>query len=146
MPSTARLIAAFCLMVIAWIVTEQVMAVMPSETQFGYFRLVNLVIAALCGWVVIGGRLGTDYVTSLSIGLTGVAAMVFWALFVQAFNEMLRLALSRRYGGPVEAVVDVFQLGIDYGANLLHVHILATLFVGGLLAGVVSEFVHRRWT
>lgn len=146
MPTTARLISAFCLMVIAWIVTQQVMAVMPPETQFGYFRLVNLVIAALCGWIVIGSRVGTDYVTSFSIGLTGVAAMVFWALFVQAFNEMLRLALSRRYDGPVEAVVDIFQLGLDYGTNLLHLHILLTLFVGGFVAGLVTEFVHRRWT
>ncbi|KAA0916589.1 TrgA family protein [Aquicoccus porphyridii] len=146
MPTTARLIAAFCLMVVAWVVTEQVMAAMPPETQFGYFRLVNLVIAALCGWVVIGSRVGTDYVTSLSIGLTGVVAMVFWGLFVQAFNEMLRLALARRYDGPVEAVVDVFQLGIDFGANLVHLNILVTLFAGGVLTGVVVEFVNRRWT
>ncbi len=146
MPTTARLIAAFFLMVIAWVVTGQVMAVMPPETQFGSFRLVNLAIAALCGWVVIGSRVGTDYVTALSIGLTGVVAMVFWGLFAQAFNEMLRLALSRRYDGPVEAVVDIFQLGIDFGANLMHLNILATLFVGGLAAGVLAEFVHRRWT
>ncbi|WP_137701885.1 TrgA family protein [Marimonas lutisalis] len=145
MPTTARLTAAVCLMILAWIVTSQVMAVMPDYTQFGYFRTVNLVLAALCGWVVIGNRVGTDYVTAFSIGLTGAAALVFWAIFVQAFNEMLRLSLARRYGGPIEALVDMFQQAINYGNNLLHLNILLTLFVGGVLSGIIAEYAHRRW-
>jgi len=71
---------------------------------------------------------------------------VFWCLFAHSFAEMLRLSLARRYDGPVEAIVSVFKLGIDYAGYLAHGSILGVLLVGGMLAGVIGEFVKRRWS
>ena len=146
MPTSARLVAALCLGALAWIVTDQVMAVMPSETNFGYFRVVNVVLGLVCGWFVIGGRVGTSYVTAFSIGLTGVFALVFWALFAQAGNEMMRLAMKHRYDGPFEATVAVFEIGVDFAGFLMHANIFLTLGVGGVVAGLAAEFASRRWT
>lgn len=145
MPTTARLVAAICLAVLAWVVTGQVITEMTERTNFGNFRVITTGLGLLVGWFVIGSRVGTDYVTSISIGLTGMVALVFWGLFVQAGNEMLRLSLARRYDGAIEAIVAVFQIGIDYAGHLMYPNILLTLVVGGVLSGVISEYANRRW-
>jgi len=148
MPTSSRLVSALLYAALAWGVSAMVMEVMEAETQrqnFGYFQLANTAIGVLVGWIVVGKRLGSDYVTAMGIGFTGMLAMVFWCLFAHSFNEMLRLSLARRFDGPIEALVSVFKLGIDYGAFLAHGPIIVALIAGGMLAGVVAEFVNRRW-
>ena len=82
----------------------------------------------------------------ISAGLTGGAAMVFWAVFLQSFNEMLRLALERRYKGPVEGLTAVFEIGVDYGSVLLNVHLITVLVVWAIVTGIVAEWISRRWS
>ncbi len=148
MPTSYRLVSALLYGALAWVVSAMVMEVMEAETQrqnFGNFQLVNTAIGVLVGWIIVGKRLGSDYVTAMGIGFTGMLTLVFWCLFAHAFNEMLRLSLARRYDGPVEALVSVFKLGIEYGGFLVHGQILVVLILGGMIAGVIAEFVKRRW-
>lgn len=145
MPTSSRLAAAICYAVLAWIVSGMVMAWMPERQEWGNFQPVNALIGLIIGWVVVGRRLRVDYVTAMGVGFTGMATTVFWCLFAHAFNEMLRLAFARRFDGPVEAIVAVFKITIEYATKLGHVDILVTLIVGGMLAGVIAEYVDRRW-
>ena len=148
MPTSSKLVSALLYGALAWYVSGLVMVVMEAETQrvtFGQFQLVNTAIGILIGWFVVGRRLGSDYVTAMGIGFTGMMALVFWCLFAHSFNEMLRLSLARRFDGPVEALVSVFKLGIEYARYLFTKQILLVLAAGGMLAGVISEFVDRRW-
>lgn len=145
MPTAARLVAALCLVVIAFIVSGQVMPLMPEGTDFGYFTYVNMALGAICGWVVMGKRAGRGTTAAINNGLTGVAAMVFWALFVQGCYEMFRLAMRNRFDGPFEAVFAIFEIGLDYGSVLLAPHIIATLVIGGVLAGFATDVAWRRW-
>ena len=41
--------------------------------------------------------------------------------------------------------MSIFKLGIEYATNLAYPHILTTLAVGGMISGVIAEFVDRRW-
>lgn len=145
MPTMSRLVAFVCYGVLAWIVSGMVMETMPEQDQWGQFQPFNALVAALVGWIVVGKRLRVDYVTALGIGFTGMVAAVFWVLFFHSFYEMLQLALARRYDGPVEALVSVFRLGIEYAMTLAHPNILITLVLGGMGTGVIAEFVDRRW-
>ena len=146
MPTAARLTAALSLMLIAFIVSGQVMPLMPEGTDFGYFTWVNMAIGFLTGWIVMGKRAGRGGVWAINNGVTGVAAMVFWALFVQGCYEMVRLAMRNRYDGPFEAVMAIFAIGIDYAMTVLSApNILVTLLVGALAAGYATEFAKARW-
>lgn len=145
MPDAARLVAACSLALIAFIVSGQVMPRMPEGTDFGYFTYVNMGLGVLCGWIVMGKRAGRGITSAINNGLTGVAALVFWALFVQGCYEMFRLAMRNRYGGPFEAIFAIFEIGIEYGALLLHAPTLWTLLVGAVLAGLATEFAWRNW-
>lgn len=146
MPTTGKGVAAILMVILAWIGSEMYRPLMPDGTDFGWFNQVNLAIGFLAGWIVIGTRLNRSYSDAIGAGLTGVAALVFWAVMIQAFNEMLRLALERRYSGPVEAIVAVFELALDYAVKLLHTPLLVLLIGGGIVIGLICEFVARRYS
>ena len=67
------------------------------------------------------------------------------ALFAQSANEMTRLAMRHRYDGPIEAIAAVFQIGVDFGAQVFTLDVILTLAVGGVLAGLLTYLASLRW-
>ncbi|MDG1129090.1 TrgA family protein [Seohaeicola saemankumensis] len=145
MLTAPRLVAALLLGMVGFLGSEMIKPLMPEGTQFGWFSFVNLGLGALSGWIVIGSRIGRGIVPAVNNGLTGAAALIFWGLFLQAGNEMLRLSLRRRYDGPVEALTDLFRVGLEYGLTMATAPVLGTLFVGGVVAAVLAEISARYW-
>ena len=145
MPDAARLVAAISLAIIAFIVSGQIMPLMPEGMDFGYFTWVNVAIGVVVGWIVMGKRAGRGITPAINNGLTGVVALVFWGLFVQGCYEMFDLAMHNRYDGPFEAVGAIFKIGLEYGIVMLEANIIITLLVGGVLAGLATEFAWRNW-
>lgn len=146
MPTAARLVAALSLAVLAFIVSGQIMPRMPEDTNFGYFTYVNIALGLVVGWIVMGRRAAQKSLSgAITNGLTGMLALVFWGLFVQGANEMVRLAMRNRYDGPFEAVFAIFEEMIEFGAVLLYPPILLTLALGGVIAGYVTDLAWRRW-
>ena len=146
MPTSARLTAAVCYGLLAWLVSGMVIEAMPERENWGNFQPFNAMIGLVVGWFIVGKRVRVDYVTAMGIGFTGMVAAVFWVIFFHSFNEMLSLSMDRRYDGPIEAIVSVFQIGIKYATHLVQLPIIATLVVGGLMSGVIAEYVDRRWS
>ncbi len=93
-----------------------------------------------------GKRLGFGYAEGFSAGLTGVGALVFWALFLQSLNEMLKRALDTRYDGVVEGVISMFELIVEYGSLMINGPLIGLLVTGGIVVGIVSEWVSHRWS
>lgn len=145
MPTMSKLAAAVCYAILAWVVSGMVMETMPEKTNWGNFQPFNALIGLLVGWFIVGRRLRVDYVTAMGIGFTGMVATVFWVILSHAFNEMLKLSLARRYDGAVEAIVSVFKISIEYAQHLGTPMILLTLLFGGMVSGVIAEYVDRRW-
>ena len=146
MPSSARLVAALLLGGLGWIASDMIRPLMPEATNFGWFNYVNLAIGFACGWVVIGSRVGTGYIDSISVGLTGMGALVFWGLFAQSFNLMLAQSLDRQYKGPLKAIIGMFNNALDYGQYMMNWPLIGALVGGGIAIGIITEFVVRRWT
>ncbi len=145
MPDAARLTAAACLALLAFILSGMIMPLMPDDTDFGYFTVVNIVVGFLVGWVLMGRRAGNGFSAAITNGLTGALALVFWGLFVQGGNEMLRLAMRNYYDGPFEAIFAIFEHMVEFGAYLLNPVILVTLAVGGALSGLATDYAWKRW-
>ena len=145
MPDAARLVAALSLALLAFIVSGQIMPLMPEGMDFGYFTWVNVGIGVLAGWVVMGKRAGRGTTSAINNGLTGMVVLLFWGIFVQGAYEMWRQALRNRYDGPFEAIGAIFRFGLKEGVVLLAPHIIATLLIGGVLAGLATEYAWRRW-
>lgn len=145
MPTASKLVAAVCLAIIAFIVSGQIMPLMPEGTDFGYFTVVNIALGLIVGWVAMGKRAGRGFAAAVTNGLTGIALLVFWGLFVQGCYEMFRRAMRNRYDGPFEAVMAIFEIGVGYGAVLLATNIIGTLLIGGVIAGLATDFANKRW-
>ena len=145
MPTAARLTAAICLAALGFIASELIKIIMPASTVFGVFSYVNAALGLLCGWIIVGGRAGRGYSAAISNGFTGMAAMVFWGLFIQGANEMTRLAMRHRYDGPFEALVAIFELMVEYAAIMVNALLISTLLFGAIITGYLTEFAARRW-
>ena len=145
MPNAASLFAAVSLAVVAFVVSGQIMPLFPEGKDFGYFTLVNMIIGILVGWKVMGPRAGRGFTPGVNNGLTGVAVLVFWGLFVQGCYEMFRLAMRNRYDGPFEAVMGIFEIGYEYAVLIAQPNIIIALIVGAICSGLVTEYVSRIW-
>ncbi|WP_454276731.1 TrgA family protein [Roseovarius sp. MBR-154] len=141
-----KLAAAIGLGIVGWVGSDLFRPLMPDDTNFGWFNYVNAGLGLLCGWRVTGRRLGYGYAQSFSAGLTGVAALVFWAVFLQSLNEMLKRALDNRYDGAVEGITSMFELAAEYVLTMLDGTLIGALMTGGILVGVIAEWVARRWS
>ncbi|WP_170788573.1 TrgA family protein [Ruegeria lacuscaerulensis] len=145
MPTASRLVAATCLLVVAFLVSSMVIENGEEGKDYGWFTYVNMLLGVICGWKVMGKRAGRGWTAGVNNGLTGMAALVFWGLFVQGCNEMIRLAMRHRYDGPFEALLAIFQISVEFGQQLLTPEILWTLAIGALVAGLATEEASRRW-
>ena len=145
MPSAANLVAGICLAIVAFIVSGMIPPLLPEGTNMGYFTLVNVVLGMVVGWKTIGSRMGRDTTTAITVGLTGAVVLVFWALFVQACNEMTRLAMRNRYDNAFEALIAIFELMTEWFLIMLTVPVLGTLAIGGIISGILAESAARRW-
>jgi len=108
------------------------------------FNELNVLLGLLCGWRVIGTRVGGGIAESFGIGLTGAAALVFGGVFLQSFNTMLDNALRRKYDGPFEGLVAVFNIGVEYGAILLNGTVIGIIVIGGIATGLAANWIHAR--
>jgi hypothetical protein len=77
--------------------------------------------------------------------LTTGFALAFCSLFVVSFNQMISNALRNRYGGTMEAVVDVFNQMIEYGAYFADVGLIAALVIGSVVGALVTEYFGQRF-
>jgi len=145
MLTAPRLVAAVILAIVGYLASDLIKPLFPEGKDFGYFSVINAVLGALIGWTVIGKRVGRGLSPAIGHGLTGAAALLFWGLFVQSGNEMLRLALRRRYDGPFEALTDMFRIGIEFAVTLATVPVLGTVIFGAIIAAVLAEISVRYW-
>jgi len=146
MPTGARLMAAISLAVLAFVLSGMVVPLMPESTDFGYFLPLNVLLGLVVGWRVMGKRAGRGVVAAINNGLAGVFVLMLWAIFLQAANEMVRLALRNRYDDPFEAIVAVFQIGAEFGVMIATLPIGVALVVGAVIAGLLTEFAYNRWS
>lgn len=146
MPTMGKLAAAIGLGILGWVGSDLFRPLMPEDTNFGWFNYVNSVLGVICGWRVTGSRLGRGYAEGFSAGLTGVGALVFWAVLLQSLNEMLKRALENRYDGAIEGLTSMFELASKYVMTMLDGTLIGVLLTGGVLVGVLSEWVARRWS
>lgn len=145
MPTGSKLVAALCLGILGAIVAEMVKPLMPESTNFGYFTYVSFALGLIVGWRSLGAKAGTGTADAISNGLTSVFVLIVFALFVFGSYEMVDQALRHRYSEPMEALRGIIEIGLGYGQYLLNVGVIATLFVGAVLSGLITEFAYRHW-
>ncbi len=87
----------------------------------------------------------TGYRAAMGYGLRTMVTTVFWILLAFSTYLMILRSMDKVYDGPMEALVGIFDLMIEYATPMANTLMIGTLFVSGIVAGVIVEWVGRRW-
>lgn len=145
MPTASKLFAAFGFALVAFFAAEIFKPHMPPGTQFGAFTPVATAIGLICGWRVLGRATGGGMVEAANAGLKTALITLLVALFIFSTEEMLVQAFRRAYHGPMEAVIGIVSIAIEFLQTLFALDVLVVLLGGGALAGCLAEWAARRW-
>jgi len=145
MPTAAKLFAAFALAIVALAVAQAFKQHMPEGTQFGYFLPVSGLIGALAGWRILGPDTGRGYIEAVNAGVKAAVIMVLMAVFVFSIEQMVEAAFRKSYDGPMEAVIGAIGIGVDFVEMMFVPDVVVMLLLGGIVAGLFSEWAARRW-
>lgn len=146
MPTAAKLVAAVLIAALGYAVASVIAGYFePHETE-GAFRYVSAACGLLIGWRFLGKRAGGGLSSAFGLGLSSAVALVLLGQVVFSGYVMIIRSLRKVYHGPFEALQGMVDIAIDNFDYLYHGDVLVTLIVGGILAGLLTEFVARRWS
>ena len=146
MPTAAKLVAALCVVAVAWIGATYFIPALPESTPVGLLRESAALIGFLCGWLILGRSSGRGYSATMGTGISTTVATAFWLLLIWSGYEMIVRSTKMMYDGPMDAVLGMFDLMVWYGGMMLTPEVLGTLVIGGVLAGLATEWASRRWS
>lgn len=146
MPTASKLFAAVFFALLAALAAHLFIPVLPEGTQTKMFRELSAVVGLFCGWFIMGRTTGRGMVEAINRGLLTSVAVLFWCLLLFSIYFMVRKSTRMMYDGPMDAVLGVLELMLEYGSLLKHPATPAVLAGGGVLGGVIAEAVSRRWT
>lgn len=146
MPTASKLVSAVLFGLIAALAAHVFIPVLPEGTQTKMFRELSAVVGLLCGWFIMGRSTGRGTAEAINRGLVTSVAILFWSLLLFSIYFMVRKSTRMMYDGPMDAVVGVLELMLEYGALLKNPATPAVLVVGGVVGGMMVEAVGRRWS
>lgn len=144
MPTAAKLIAAVLFFALCWLISEQIRSAIPPQSM-GLFAPVNAAIGLIIGWRVVGQRAGQGFTASIGNGLTAICASFFWGILIWAGHTMLKASVRGRYSGPIDAIQDMFNKMVDFGALVVIDFVIATAVFGSIVCAILVEMASRRW-
>ena len=145
MPTAAKLAGAVIFAIIGFIAVQLYLPHLPQELPPGLFRESTAALGIIIGWRVMGRLVGAGYTEAIGSGIRTSVTLVFWALLLFALQLMIRRSFKMMYDGPMEAVIGVFALMLEYGRVLWAADVLGWIFIGGALGGMLTEWVGKRW-
>jgi len=146
MPTAGRLAGAVAFLILGLVLAYLCIPNFEEGQVPGWWLPMCGAIGVWAGWVVVGPRTGNGFSTGLGNGWTGVAAVIFWAIFLYSFFEMIKKSMRNSYDGPMEAVVNVFELMYQNVMQIGTVEIGIAALAGGAVAGLFAEFFGKRYT
>ncbi|WP_022704201.1 TrgA family protein [Pseudorhodobacter ferrugineus] len=148
MPTMSKLVAGVFFGALAYFTAVAFHVAMPEGTQFGQFDLIAAAIGLICGWRVMGRAVGKGYKAAAGSGVKTSISFTAWVLLVTSVVLMIRKAFRQRYDSPLEAIVDVFALAMENFLRIVYPpvpEVLVYLFAGGVLGGLLTEWVKKQW-
>lgn len=145
MPTAAKLAAAILFGALAWYISELVKPLFPEGTDLGRFSEYNALVGVFAGWRVAGPQARTTWPNAVSYGLTAALTMLVLTVLIHSFNGMLTRSLRRIYQGPMEALIDVVRISTGHLQMISTPEIMGTLLVGGVIGGLLTEWVGRNF-
>ena len=144
MPTAPKLVSFVLFALLGYFAAVTFGHQMPEGASLGYLPEYSAGIGAVVGWFVMGRSTGRGTSSAIGSGIKTSLLTVFWVLLVFSIYLMIKKSTHMMYDGPMEAVLAIFDIMVKYGTFALTPEVLGTLAVGGMLGGVLAEWVSRR--
>lgn len=145
MPTAAKLVAALAFALLGWLASEVFKDAMPERSVWGLFSPISAGVGLVCGWVIMGDLVGQGYQAAMGYGLRTMIQAVAVIVILFSIYEAVHRSTKLRYDGPMEAVLDMFNLALETLGRMGTAPMVGTLLLGGLACGVLAEWANRRW-
>jgi hypothetical protein len=145
MPTAAKLIAAICFAAVGFAAASLYLPLLADNQREPYFPAATAVLGAFVGWWIMGRLVGADYRAAARHGFVTSVWLLFWALLVVSLRDMMLKSWDKRYREPTDAIGDVPYIAYDYLMLGMTLEVVGVLAIGGMLSGVITEIVSRRW-
>jgi hypothetical protein len=146
MPTTAKLVAAVCMAIIGFLGATAYAPQLPEGTNTTYLPGMMAGLGFVVGWLALGPHMKKGYPSAISLGLRASAFLAFWGLLLFGIYHMVKGSFKvGHYHDLGEALLDVPQQMIFFGKLMWYAPLIEIMVVGGILAGLVTEFVAKRW-
>lgn len=146
MPTAAKLISAIFFAALGWVLADIYVRGLDGGPNVGRLREICAGIGAICGWRVMGPLVGETMWLALGSGLRTAVTMAFFCFLGFSTYEMVLQSTKMVYDGPMEAVLGIFEIMVEYLAVAATPHFLGTLIAGGMIGGWIAEWTHRQAT
>ena len=145
MPTAAKLIAALVLAIFGYFVADNIKPLLPEGTPTNWLYQVSMFVPIICGWRIMGRLVGKGYRLSFNAALYATVASAFFVVLTFAIAEMLKRSTRLQYDGPMEAVVNMFGILVEYSLLLINPGPAMYLAICAIILGPLAEFGHRKW-
>lgn len=146
MPTAAKAVSAILFGGLFYYLTTLSIVTFDDGLLPKWYYEVNVLIAAIGGWRILGERAGRSYSYAISHSVTTLVAIVFWVLLSHGFSEMIKQSLRNQYDTVMDAIPGSFGNSLDLGKQLATSEILVTMVIATLVIAFVVEFTSRRWS
>ncbi|MBS1303502.1 TrgA family protein [Loktanella sp. SALINAS62] len=145
MPTAGNLTGAILYAILGGVVAYLTLPLFVEGDAPDFWYPLCIVSGLICGWSVMGNRVGQGYSVAVGTAVTAAGALAFWALLLTSITRMIQKSMRGQYDGPTDAVIATFGIMGDYALLFATPVIIGTLVAGGLIAGLVTEAVGRRY-
>ena len=146
MPTAAKLVGAVLFALVGALGALTYIPLLPEGTLTGWLVPGCAALGLASGWMVMGPNIGKSYAEAIATGFRTVVTIVFFAMLLFAIYVMIIRSTHMLYKGPMEALLAVFAIMLEYGKVMWGRDFLVVLAVGATIGGLVTEFVGRRWS
>ena len=145
MPTAARMITAILFAALAFYTSGIAKTILPEGTPTGVFTPWAMFLSACSAWKVFGRLVGRGYKAAINTGIYAVGVAMFFVTALFSIVEMIKRSMRFQYDGPMDAVVNMFGIALEYGVMFLDPRIGIPLLVGGIISGFVAEWAEDKW-
>ena len=145
MPTTGRLAGAVFFGLLAAVLAYLLVPTFPESQPPKLWYLICIVCGVLTGWMFVGPRSGQGLGPAIGTGLTGTAILALAVLVLLSGATMLKASMRGSFSGPMDAVIAVFGYMVEQGTVFYTPVVLAVWLGGGVLAGLLTDALGKRY-
>ena len=145
MPTFGRLAGAISFGILAGILSVLLLPFFGDSPVPKFWFALCGGVGVLTGWIFAGPRTGQGTGVAIGTGLTTAALLAFWVIFALSGHEMVMASMRGRYDGPMDAVISTFGIMVDYATQFYAPLTLIVLLGGGIVAGVLTDALGKRY-